>query len=158
TLKTSGSQTVTATDTGNATITGTSNAVTVNPAAPARLAFGTQPGTTATGQAISPAVTVRILDAFDNLVTSDNTDQVTVGVASGPGSFTGTSTTTVTASGGIATFSNLVLLTPGAYRLSQAATGPLTGPNSNLFTVLPLQVGTFTPTAVGFVLQFNTGF
>ena len=96
-----------------------------------------QPSNTTAGAAITPAVTVKIEDQFGNLVTSDNTDTVTVGIASGPGSFTGSSTTTVTASSGVATFSNLHLNTAGSYTLSETASGGLTGPASNSFTVTP---------------------
>ena len=74
-------------------------------------------------------MTVKIEDQFGNLVTSDSSDMVTVGIATGPGSFTGGSTTTVTASGGVATFSNLHLNTAGSYTLSETATGSLTGPS-----------------------------
>src|SRR5207237_7182898 len=70
----------------------------VTAAAPNHLAFGVQPRTRTAAGGINPAVTVRILDQFNNLVTADNTDQVTVSVASGPGGFTGASTTTVNAS------------------------------------------------------------
>src|SRR5207253_620331 len=107
----------------------------VTAAAPNHLAFGVQPSTTTAGTAISPAVTVRILDQFNNLVSSDNTDQVTLSVASGPGGFTAGSTVTVTVSGGVATFSNLVLNTAGTYTLGESATGGLTGPASSSFQV-----------------------
>ena len=57
-----------------------------------------------------------------SFITTDSTDQVTVDIASGPGGFTVTSTTTVTASGGIATFGNLLIHNPGTYTLSETAT------------------------------------
>ena len=101
-----------------------------------KLAFTTQPSNTAAGAAISPAVQVTVEDSFNTVIPSDNTDVVTVGIASGPGSFTGSSTTTVTASSGIATFSNLVLNTAGTYTLSETASFG-TGPASNSFTVSP---------------------
>jgi hypothetical protein len=99
------------------------------------LAFAVSPGNGTTGVALSPAVQVQVLDKFGNLLTGDNTDQVTLAVASGPGGFASGSTTTATASGGVATFSNLVLNTRGTYTLSQSATGNLTGPNSASFVV-----------------------
>src|SRR5207237_2726129 len=71
------------------------------------------------------------------LVSSDNTDQVTLSVASGPGAFTAGSTVTVTVSGGVATFSNLILNTAGTYTLGESATGGLTGPASSSFQVTP---------------------
>ena len=98
-----------------------------------------QPSNTTAGAAITPAVTVKIEDQFGNVVTSDSTDTVTVGIASGPGgaSFAGTSTLTVTANTGVATFNNLRLNTAGSYTLSETASGGLTGPASNSFTVTP---------------------
>src|SRR5262249_14394038 len=47
----------------------TSNGFSVTPAAANHLAFGQQPTNTAAGATISPAVTVRVLDQFGNLVT-----------------------------------------------------------------------------------------
>jgi hypothetical protein len=97
------------------------------------LAYGVQPGTAVAGQALNPAVTVKVLDQFGNLMASDNTDQLTMAVASGPGSFTAGSSATVTVSGGTGTFSNLVLTRAGTYTLKASATG-LTGITSNSFT------------------------
>ena len=101
------------------------------------LAFGVQPSNTVAGVAISPAGDGPGLDQFGNLVTNDSSDQVTLTVASGPGGFAASSTTTVTASGGVATFSNLVLNTAGTYTLSESGSGGLTGPASTSFTVIP---------------------
>src|SRR5207253_11440397 len=81
------------------------------------LAFSVQPGDTTAGGTISPTVQVKVLERFGNLLTADNTDPVTLSIASGPGGFAGGSTTTITASGGIATFSNLVLNSAGSYTL-----------------------------------------
>ena len=82
-------------------------------------------------------MTVKIEDQFGNVVTSDSTDTVTVGIASGPGSFTAASTTILTASAGVATFCNLHLNTAGSYTLSETASGSLVGPNSSSFTITP---------------------
>jgi parallel beta-helix repeat protein/predicted outer membrane repeat protein len=135
--------------------TGLTQTVTSSGSTGIHLSFGTQPGTSLAGQLISPAVTVRILDQFNNLLAGDNTDQVTVAVASGPGTFSAESTTTVTASGGVATFSNLSILTPGTYTLSEFVTGLYTGPVSSSFQVQPLLVTSFTPTSTGFGATFN---
>jgi hypothetical protein len=109
--------------------------LTNTPAAADHLAFAVPPGNGTTGVALSPAVQVQVLDKFGNLETGDSSDQVTLAVASGPGGLAGGSTTTVTVSGGVATFSNLVLNTRGTYTLSQSATGNLIGPNSASFVV-----------------------
>ena len=125
-------------ETATSSLTGpSSNSFTVTPAAANQLVFGQQPTNTAAGSAIAPAVTVKIEDQFGNLVSTDSTDTVTVGIASGPGSFTGASTTTVTASSGVATFSNLVINTSGSYTLSETASSSLSGPASNSFNVTP---------------------
>ena len=70
------------------------------------------------------------------MVSADNTHQVTLSVASGPGGFAAGSTTAVTVSSGVATFSNLVLTAAGGYALAAGAAG-LTGANSAGFTVSP---------------------
>ena len=63
-----------------------------SPYATAGVAFGTQP-------------VIYVEDESGNLDTTDNTTQVTVGLASGAGPLNGT--TTITVSGGVATFTNL---------------------------------------------------
>src|SRR5439155_712636 len=108
-LNTAGSYTVG--DTCSGLAGATANSFTVTAAAADHLLFGQQPTTTAAGAAISPAVTVQILDQFGNLTTS--TASVAVS-AFGPGAFSGTSTTTVSAVAGVATFSNLHLNTAGS--------------------------------------------
>jgi hypothetical protein len=133
-LDTAGMYTLGETATGG--ITGpNSSSFTVNAAAADHLSFSVQPSNTTAGAAINAAVQVKVLDRFGNLLTADNSDQVTVSVASGPGAFAGGSTTTVTVSGGVATFSNLVLDTAGPYTLGESATGGLSGPNSSSFTI-----------------------
>jgi hypothetical protein len=67
TLKTSGSQTITATDTVTASITGTSSAITVNPGAASKLAV-VAPGTVTTNLAFNFTVTAQ--DAYNNTVPS----------------------------------------------------------------------------------------
>ena len=66
TLKTSGSRTVTATDTVTGTITGTSGGITVNPAGTATLALGTTPASVTAGS--TGSVTVTAKDAYGNTV------------------------------------------------------------------------------------------
>jgi uncharacterized repeat protein (TIGR03803 family) len=154
-----GSYTITVT---NGSYTG-STLVTVTPGPAARLAFAAQPVNTPTGVTL-PAVTVQVDDAYGNLVTSDNSDVVSLGIASGPGSgasgFTDDSTTLERVSAGVATFTNLTFVTPGSYTLSELVPALYTGPNSTAFTVEPLQVlpGSFAATPSEFSLQFNTPF
>src|SRR5262249_29823141 len=107
-LDTAGSYTLGESATGG--LTGpSSSSFTINAAAADHLSFSVQPSDTTAGAAISPAVQVKVFDQFNNLLTADNSDQVTLSVASGPAGFAAGSTTTVTVSGGIATFSNLLL-------------------------------------------------
>jgi hypothetical protein len=134
TLTSAGSQTVTATDRSNSSITGSAT-VTVSPAAPSKLVFGQQPVNTAIGAILTPAVTVRVLDLYGNLVISDNSDQVTVALGSNPGGATLGGITTVTVSGGIAAFSNLSLNKTGNGYTLTAASGSLTGATSATFNI-----------------------
>ena len=94
------------------------------------------------------------------MVTTDNTDSVTLAVASGPGSFTAGSTTTATVHNGVATFNNLTLVVPGSYTLSAVVPALYTGPNSTSFTIAPLQVvpSSFASSPSGFSLSFNAPF
>ena len=78
-----------------------------------------------------PVDLVDVEDQFGNIVTTDSSN-VTLSVASGPGSLSGT--VTVAASGGVATFSNVKLDTAGSYTLT-ASDGALTTTTSNSFTV-----------------------
>jgi hypothetical protein len=133
--------------------------VTVLSGPAAKLAFAMQPADTPTGGTLPP-VTVQVLDSYGNLVTSDNTDTVTLAVASGPGAFAAGSTLTAPVSSGVATFSNLSLVKPGTYQLSAVDPGLFTGPLSGAFTVEPLQVlpGSFVSSPSGFSLEFNAPF
>jgi hypothetical protein len=94
-----------------------SNPLTVSPADPSQLEFGQQPTNANAGSAIAPAVTVKIEDKFNNIVTSDDA-QINMGVVSGPGPFSNSSTTSVFASNGVATFNNLILNADGAYTIA----------------------------------------
>ncbi|HXJ75542.1 MAG TPA: hypothetical protein VNM37_21985, partial [Candidatus Dormibacteraeota bacterium] len=112
---------------------GTSAAFTVNAGPAASLAIQTQPPATATaGIAFSPAPAVRILDAFGNLATTDNSTVITATRSLGTASLQGT--TFATAVNGVATFSNL------SYNKAEAMTiafssGSLTGATSTSVTV-----------------------
>jgi subtilase family serine protease len=136
TLETAGSQSVSVADTSNSSIGGSAT-LTVNAAAASKLVFGQQPTNATVGVAISPSVTVRVLDAYGNLLSSDNTDVVTIAIGSNPGSGTLGGTTSATVSGGVATFGNLTISAAGnGYTLS-ASSGSLTGATSSNFNVNP---------------------
>jgi len=135
---TSGAKTLTASYPGDATHGSSSGnaAHQVDPfGAPDHLAFGVQPSTVAANSPITPAVTVRIEDAFGNLVTSA-TDVVVMAIANDPvGGSVLTYTAPVSASGGIATFSDLSIDQAGTGFTLQASSGVLTAATSNAFNV-----------------------
>jgi uncharacterized repeat protein (TIGR03803 family) len=135
---------------------GSSSPVIITAGPAAKLRFAGTPAATPTGDLL-PVVGVQVEDLYGNVVTTDNTDSVTVGIGNGPGSFTSGSTLTATVHNGVATFNNLTLVTPGTYQLSAVVPGLYTGPNSNHFSVTPLQVlaGSFVGSPSGFTLQFN---
>jgi len=118
----------------------TSSAFTINPGAPTRLAFGTQPSDAEGNAVISPAVTASIIDAYGNTATSA-TNAVTLdfGVniwksVFAPGSAL-LGTKTVNAVAGVATFSNLRVDKPGNGYTLTANAGALTPGTSNPFAV-----------------------
>jgi hypothetical protein len=76
-----------------------------DPGVPDHLAFGQQPTNAQAGIAISPAVTVQVLDSDGNLV--PDPVNVTVSLSGGDSSATLTGTTTQATSGGVATFDDL---------------------------------------------------
>jgi adhesin/invasin len=101
-----------------------------------RLEFGQQPTNTQAGRPITPAVTVRAVDNTGALQTSF-TGTVTIAIGANPvgGSLSGI--TVVTAVGGVATFSNLLIDRAGSgYRLSAGASG-FTGVTSTPFAISP---------------------
>ena len=110
-----------------------------------QLAFTVQPGNTAPGLPIVPAVQVTALDEFFNPVRSFG-GAVTLSIASPTGA-TLSGTTTVTPLNGVATFGDLTVDKPGAgYVLIARAAGLVEG-TSSLFNVT---VGPFTSVSAGF--------
>ncbi|MGE0451320.1 MAG: choice-of-anchor D domain-containing protein, partial [Vicinamibacterales bacterium] len=111
------------------------------------LSFGTQPSNAAAGTAISPAVTVRVLDSFNNVVTTDNSTQIALAIGTNPGSGTLTGGGSLTVVNGVATFGSLSINKPGTgYTLAASSTPSLTGDTSTTFNVTP---GTATHLAFG---------
>jgi hypothetical protein len=111
----------------------TSGTFAIRSAAATALAFTQQPGTTVVGQPITPAVAVRLRDAYGNDVAAAGVS-VTLALASGTGTLSGTTTRTTDATG-TASFPGLSLNATGTKRLSAAATG-LSGGQSNFFIVI----------------------
>src|SRR5205085_107565 len=117
-------------------LSATSTAFNITVAAADHLVFGIQPTSTVAGHQINPAPTVRIVDAFGNLETTD-TSTVVMGIGNNPGGGTLAGSLSVQASGGVATFSNLSIDKVGnGYTLS-ASDGALTGVISGGFNITP---------------------
>ena len=114
----------------------TSNDIVISPAAASQLAVATQPSPTATaGVAFATQPVVYVEDQYGNLETSDNTTQVTAALHSGSGPVLGT--TTVTASGGIATFTDLSDDTAETISLQFTSMPALTAVTSNNIVISP---------------------
>ncbi len=111
----------------------------VNPGAATHIAFSATPGPGTAGTAI-PSVGVSALDAFNNVVTSQNTGSVTMSIlAGGPQASFTSGTASVNVTSGVASFTNLVVNTAGSYTLTATPTsvGSATAVNSSAFTVSP---------------------
>lgn len=117
-------------------ITTSSVAFNVTPGVPTRLTFGVQPSSVVAGSNIAPAVTVRVVDAAGNTVSTASTS-ITVALGDNPGTSVLNGTRTVSAVNGVATFSSLSLTRTGwGYTLTASASG-LTPGVSAPFTVTP---------------------
>ncbi len=112
-------------------LTTTTATITVIAPPAAGLGLVTQPGGAESGVNLTSQPTVEIRDAFGARITTA-TNAVTVAVASGSATLSGT--TTVNAVNGLATFSDLKLSGSSAVTLSFTAVG-LSPATSNLFTV-----------------------
>jgi autotransporter-associated beta strand protein len=131
TLDTAGLQTITIND-GRHSATSTTL---ILPAAPTHLVFPLPPLGSVVGTPL-PQFTVQLLDPFNNLTTS--TANVSLMIASGPGSFTTGSQTTVAAVNGVATFSNIVFTAAGTYKITASSAGL----SSITSTSFPISVAT----------------
>jgi hypothetical protein len=108
-----------------------------------RVAFDVQPGTTITGELISPAVLVVVQDAQGNTLMSAS-PTITLGLGTNPGGGSLWGLSTGLAASGAATFSDLSIDKPGrGYTLTAAAPG-LTGNTSSPFDVTGEPVATVT--------------
>jgi hypothetical protein len=107
-----------------------SNSFNVAAGASSKLVFSQEPTDMVAGTAMSPSVTVEVVDQFGNVVSTDSSN---VSLASsGPGTLFGT--VGIGAVNGVATFSNLSFTTAGHYSLTATDAG-LTSATSSGFTV-----------------------
>ena len=134
TLKTAGSQNIKATDTSSSSLSGTA-IILVTPAAANHLMFGQAPTSTTLNTIISPAVTVQIVDAYNNLLSGDSSDTVTISLGTNPGGAVLSGTTSVKVVGGVATFNNLSLNQLGNGYTLVARSGGLSAASSGTFNV-----------------------
>lgn len=110
-----------------------------------QLVFSVGPSATVAGEAVNPAMQVEVRDAAGTLVAGSRA-AITLGFVANPGGTTLHGSTTVSAVGGIATFSGITIEKAAAgYTLSAGATA-LTSGTSATFTVSPA-----TPKALQFV-------
>lgn len=125
----------------------TSNTFNVTAGAATQLSFTVQPSAVAAGASITPAVEVTALDLLGNVATAF-TGNVTMAIGTNPTTALLTGATSVAASAGIASFSNLKLDKAGTgYTLVASSTG-LTDATSGAFDVT---VG--IPTKLAFFVQ-----
>jgi hypothetical protein len=115
---------------------GTSAAFSIVAGPATKLAFSVQPGPATAGVAMSPAVVVAAQDALGNTATT-YTANVTVAIGNNPGAGVLSGATTVAASAGVATFSNLSINRTGTGYTLTATSGALTGATSAAFDVAP---------------------
>jgi hypothetical protein len=112
--------------------TATSTTFAIQPGSATQLAFVQQPGDIYQGSPFSPAVSVRVLDAFGNLATSST---ASISLAAAPGeAATLSGTATVGVVGGTATFAGVSVLTAGTFELA-ASSGSLSAATSDSFQV-----------------------
>jgi hypothetical protein len=124
TLKTAGTQGVTATDTASSSLTASQSGITVSPAAVSQLAVTAQPpGAVLAGAAFG--LTVAAEDAYGNVVPTF-TGTVNVALKDNPGGATLGGTTSASLSNGVATFSGLTLNQVAAGYTLRATVGSLT--------------------------------
>ncbi|MGE0434971.1 MAG: hypothetical protein AB7S36_22130, partial [Planctomycetota bacterium] len=106
---------------------------------PAALAVTAMPTSVNATSVFGTSPKVELRDAFNNLVSTDNTTQVTVTIKSGTGATgaTLTGTATVTVVNGVATFSDLSIdLIGTAYQLTFTIAGPITVDSATFNVVL----------------------
>jgi hypothetical protein len=133
-----GSNSVSATVAGMASIPAVTFSATAVPGPAAKLAFTVQPGSAAAGAVVSPAVQVTVQDSYGNTVTN-STAVITLAITSGTGALGAVLSGTLSAAAvnGASTFGTLAIDKAGSgYTLTATATG-LTSATSGTFAVVP---------------------
>jgi len=140
TLKTAGSQTITAADVTNPGIgANTGSAATVNAGSASKLVIAAQPSATATvGVPFAQQPVIYVEDAYSNIRSNDTNTVVTAARSSGSGTLQGT--TAMTAFQGVVTYTNLAH--PTATNITIRFTG--SGLTSATSSVVSVTSGTFS--------------
>lgn len=137
-----------AADTAGALASATSVSFDITPGDPAGLVFDVQPGETQVNEAVTPAITVQVVDDNGNRVTDDSSSQVELSIAAGPAGATLSGGGPVTAGNGEAVFDAVSLDEVGSdYRL-EAAGGSLAEATSTAFDIIAGD-----PVSLSFVVQ-----
>ena len=140
-LKTAAPQSITVTDTGNPSLTGSQSGITVNPAPATQLKIvGKPPNGVIAG--ISFESKVNAEDPYSNVDTSFE-GQVSVGLTSGSGTLSGT--TMMNATNGVADFTNLIATTSGPIAIG-VSSGTLQTDSAGGITVSPAPIDHFVLT------------
>jgi type II secretory pathway pseudopilin PulG len=149
--------------TGTATVAGTSGTLTVAPAGVSRLAFNPLVPGPASVATVIPNVVVQVVDTYGNVVpTATGTVAIAIKTSTSTQNTFTSGTTPMSVSGGVATFSNLVINTAGTYTLT-ASSGNISGVtaaavSNNLIVgkVTPSNVvSNSSPTTVGSSITFT---
>ncbi|MBI1722899.1 MAG: Ig-like domain-containing protein, partial [Gemmatimonadetes bacterium] len=119
-----------------ATLSTMTNAFSITPGAPARLAYLVQPSNATAGAALTPVVQVTALDAPGNAATSF-TGSVTLALGANPGGGALSGTTTVSAVGGIAIFPVISINRSGTGYTLTASAANLAVATSEPFAISP---------------------
>jgi hypothetical protein len=122
----------------NATSSGLTGAAsttfTITPGAASKVVFSQQPGSAVSMVALSPAIQVTVQDALGNTITTSSAS-ITVAIAPNPGGAVLGGVLMASASGGVASFSNLTIdKAASGYTLSATSSG-LTSATSNAFNI-----------------------
>jgi hypothetical protein len=124
----------------------TSSPFNITPGTANRLVFTTQPSDTVAGVSINPTVTIQ--DAFGNTVTGSSAS-ISMAFGTNPGGGgTLSGTNPVSASGGVATFSNLWINRAATGYTLVASSSGLTSATSNTFNITPAAVSASVSTVV----------
>ncbi len=121
---------------GDALTPGDSALFTVNPGAATNLVFTTQPANAVAGGALPGPPTITVQDNFGNTVTS-STASITIAIGANPGNGTLSGTTTRSAVGGLASFSDLTINKAGVGYTLSAASATLASATSSSFDIAP---------------------